>query len=176
MLEAISAEKTHLDATLTRLDGLPTTAAIDLASSHRQLPLAVLDSNVVLDLWYWHDPEASSLKNVIDNKRLQAVSSPSCIKELAAVLSRPHFELSFYEQDEIIAKLLTSLLLVAPSIEGVIPCKDPDDEKFLNLAYEIRADFLFTKDKKVLRAGRRLRCLGTKTMRPADFDETLSFL
>ncbi len=175
MSEVCSTEHLHLAETFTYLDGLPTIPAASLLPSQRCQPLAVLDSNVILDLWYWHDKQAQSLRQAIECKRLSLASSVSCLKELAAVLSRTSFALNVQEQKKFISELLTRLILVEPTIVGRVRCKDPDDEKFLNLSFEIQADFLFTKDKKVLRAARKLRCYGTKTMRPADFDETQIF-
>ena len=74
------------------------------------------------------------------------------------------------EQDRILTNVLSLTLVTRTSVEGVVRCRDADDEKFLNLAFESRADFLFTKDKNVLRSGRRLAALGIKTQKPAEFD------
>ncbi len=39
-------------------------------------------------------------------------------------------------------------------------CSDPDDQKFLDLAWTSRADFLVTKDKALLGLARRVSKLG----------------
>lgn len=160
----------RLFAVLARLDDLSAIPAANLANHPREVPLAVLDSNVVFDVWYWNDKDAQALKTAILEKRLQLVSTPSCLKEFAVVLNRPQFKLSESEQDRLLENVLSHVTVARSSVEGMVRCRDTDDEKFLNLAFETRADFLFTKDKTVLRAGRRLVSLGTKTMKPAEFN------
>ena len=78
--------------------------------------------------------------------------------------------LLFNDYDYVLTNVLSLTLVTRTSVEGVVRCRDADDEKFLNLAFESRADFLFTKDKNVLRSGRRLAALGIKTQKPAEFD------
>ena len=159
----------RLAAILTRLDNLPTVPAADLALGERSLPLAVLDTNVVFDVWFWNDRHAQTLKAAIEQNRLKLVSTPSCLKEFAVVMQRPQFGLNEAQQDALLEAVLSAVTVVSVSLEGLVRCRDEDDEKFLNLAFEARADYLFTKDKYVLRSGRKLVPLGTKTMRPADF-------
>lgn len=84
-------------------------------------------------------------------------------------MQRPQFGLNEAQQDALLEAVLSTVTVVSVSLEGLVRCRDEDDEKFLNLAFEARADYLFTKDKNVLRSGRKLVPLGTKTMRPADF-------
>lgn len=160
----------RLSLILTRLDNLPAIEASELATHPRETPWVVLDTNVLFDIWYWNDKDAQALKSAIFENRLRPVSTPSCLKEFAVVLTRPHFALSEEEQDRILTNVLSLTLVTRTSIEGVVRCRDADDEKFLNLAFESRADFLFTKDKNVLRSGRRLAALGIKTQKPAEFD------
>lgn len=159
----------YLSETLIRLDQLDALKAPELARAQRPVPLAVLDTNVVLDLWYWNDRKCSQLKKALSAGALRAVSSSSCLKELAAVLARPVFELSVSEKKSLLETVLSSVWVAKPTVEALVRCKDAEDEKFLNLAFEIEADYLFTKDKRVLRAGRKLRALGTQTLTPADF-------
>ena len=51
-------------------------------------------------------------------------------------------------------------------VEKRIFCRDPLDQKFLELAAATRALGLVTKDKLVLRAGKKLARLGVKTELP----------
>lgn len=158
-----------LIALLARLDALPAQDPSETAQAPRTVPLAVLDTNAVLDVWYWHDAKAADLACALEAGEITWVSSPSCIKELAAVLARPAFGLGEDGAEALLEKLISRVVLVSPRQEHLVRCRDRDDEKFLTLAFEVRADFLFTKDKKVLKAGRRLKAAGTKTMRPEDF-------
>lgn len=57
------------------------------------------------------------------------------------------------------------------SIECPCParCRDKDDQKFLDLAYAVGAELLFTKDKLVRRAAKKLARFGLRTLSPADW-------
>lgn len=130
---------------------------------------AVLDTNVLLDLWYWNDPEAQYLKNQVQEGRLVLLSSPSCMKEFAVVLARPQFGLAPDAQRAFLENVYEYTVLLTTSGESRVRCRDAEDEKFLNLAYEARADFLFTKDKMVLKAGPYIWESGTHILQPEDF-------
>ena len=164
------APDAHLADVFARLGSLAAAPAAELAARTGTVPLAVLDTNVVLDLWYWKDPASRELMHALRKKRITAVSTVSCLKELAVVLARPVFALTDQAQEAILTDVLACVRVVRASVEGLVRCRDGEDEKFLNLAYEVRADLLLTKDKRVLRAGRKLAARGTKTMRPADWD------
>lgn len=168
MLAPASQAQERLALILSQLDELPTIPTGEFAAA--DVPVAVLDTNVILDLWYWKNRQAEALKSVVSSGRMTIVSSPSCLKELAVVLARPTFALTISDQEALIAQVLETAVLVRCEVDGIIGCRDAEDEKFLNLAYAVRANYLFSKDKKVLRAGRRLRSRGTRTLRPADFD------
>jgi predicted nucleic acid-binding protein len=46
-------------------------------------------------------------------------------------------------------------------------CSDPADQKFLDLAYTARADWLVTRDNALLKLARRARRDGLKILTPA---------
>ncbi len=162
----------RLRACFEKLDALAAVKASDLQTESRLRPLAVLDTNVILDLWYWNDPQCLRLKQAVESGEVRIVASPSCFKELAAVLIRPAFQLTYDEQNAILDKVLSLAVTAHTESPSPIRCHDKEDEKFLALAFETRADFLFTKDKHVLKAGRKLKNQSTTTLRPADFDKS----
>ena len=89
--------------------------------------------------------------------------------ELADVLRRRQFGLSVADQCEILRLWHTASVgvhLAADTPNAF--CRDQDDVKFLTLAQALQADFLISKDKKVLKAGRKLRRLGITTISPHD--------
>lgn len=49
---------------------------------------------------------------------------------------------------------------------GVSRCRDPDDQKFLDIAQFSQAQLLITRDKLVLKAGKRLKKEGTLVLTP----------
>ena len=156
--------------------------AASRAHENEQPLTAVLDTNVVLDLYYWKDAHCEALAQDLAAGRLIAVTSVACLEELADVLSRPHFGLSEGEQLAALQAYAEAARIVAmnaslnpastpASIECPCParCRDKDDQKFLDLAYALGADLLFTKDKLVRRAAKKLARFGLRTLSPADW-------
>ena len=140
-----------------------------LAPRLRKKPLVVLDTNVLLDLWYWDDAVSRFLRTALFADRFWAVRSDDTVDELADVLRRRHFGLSVADQCEILRLWHTASVGVhlADDTQDAF-CRDQDDVKFLTLAQALQADFLISKDKKVLKAGRKLRRLGVTTISPLD--------
>ena len=140
-----------------------------LAPDLRTHPLVVLDTNVLLDLWYWDDAVSRFLRTALFADRFWAVRSDDTVDELADVLRRRHFGLSVADQCEILRLWHTASVGVhlADDTQDAF-CRDQDDVKFLTLAQALQADFLISKDKKVLKAGRKLRRLGVTTISPLD--------
>lgn len=131
--------------------------------------LVVLDTNVLLDLWYWDDTMSRFIRESLLSDRFWAVRSDDTVDELADVLRRRHFNLSVADQCEILRLWHTASVGIRLSNNTPAAfCRDRDDVKFLTLAQALRVDFLITKDKKVLKAGRRLRRFGVTTITPAD--------
>lgn len=130
------------------------------------MPLIVLDTNVVLDLLLFADPATPTLREALavgGSFHGQWITTPVMREELARVLAYPHIveRLRFYGRDA--AELLsafdaqTRLVEVAPKAPYV--CKDPDDQKFIDLAFAHRATLL-SKDKAVLKLKKRLGAHG----------------
>jgi predicted nucleic acid-binding protein len=130
-------------------------------------PRAVLDTNVLLDLWVFDDPGVASLRAALAAGVLIAQRSPATDAELADVLARPQFGLSRNLQQA----LRTRWNDLAQPIERVFPapwqCADPHDQPFLDLAFTARAQWLLTKDKALLRLARRALASGLSIVAPA---------
>lgn len=137
----------------------------------------VVDTNVLLDLYYWKDPRSVELREAIEAGRLVPVRDRASVRELAEVLDRPRFGLEFDAVSAILEAWCQRALPVPEVLveeagrklrEKRILCRDPLDQKFLDLAAAARALGLVTKDKLVLRAGKKLARLGVKTTLPED--------
>ena len=101
--------------------------------------------------------------------RFWAVRSDDTVDELADVIRRPQFELTVANQCEIL-RLWHSLsfgITIPADFTTTLRCKDRDDVKFLRLADFVKADFVVTKDKAVLKAGKRAKRNGTVVLTPA---------
>ena len=120
-------------------------------------PLWVFDTNVVLDLLHFDDPVARPLLEALQAGRVRCVASAATLDELRRVLAYPEFAIDVAGQ----AALLDAYrrLCGAPlrhDGDAALPrCSDPDDQKFLDLAAASGAAVLVTKDRALLKLGRR---------------------
>lgn len=118
----------------------------------------VLDTNVVLSLWMFEDPALVRLRAAVESGALRPVSREDCLGELARVLAYSQFAQSPERQAEIAAAYrarCTVVEPVAPPACELPNCLDRDDQKFLELARDSGARALLTRDKLVLKLGKR---------------------
>lgn len=118
----------------------------------------VLDTNVVLSLWMFEDPALVRLRAAVESGALRPISREDCLGELARVLAYPQFAQSPERQAEIAATYRARCTLVepvAPPACELPNCLDRDDQKFLELARDSSARALLTRDKLVLKLGKR---------------------
>ena len=125
----------------------------------------VLDTNVLVSLYVFADSRFAPLRDRIERGEWQALTSDGCFEEFRRVLGYPMFGLASEQQAIALAAYAsTALLLPAPAADaaraGLPRCKDRDDQKFLELARDGRADWLVTADKDLLRLARRDRLRG----------------
>jgi putative PIN family toxin of toxin-antitoxin system len=117
----------------------------------------VLDTNVVLDILHYRDPDGAGLHVAIRGGVLQPVTSVACLEELRCVLKYPEFRLDEPEAAALFSEYRSIAVLV--SVPDTAPpdlprCRDPDDQKFLQLAQQSGAHYLVTRDKALLRLSR----------------------
>lgn len=128
--------------------------------------LAVIDTNVILDMLFWKDPHTEKLLAALREKKFFAVRSRETIEELADVITRSQFALSVPEQESLLRDWAQLSVPVRTDTVSPVKCLDPDDQKFLDLSVSSHADVLITKDKLVIRAGRKLCKRGLKVLTP----------
>ena len=123
----------------------------------------VLDTNIVLDLLLFQNPQAQGLRQALDQQQLQWLATVPMREELARVLAYPKIAAVLARLDHNMATLLmqwdarVSVVAVAPRC--TVRCRDPDDQMFIDLAVAHRA-VLLSKDALVLRLAKRLLPLG----------------
>jgi putative PIN family toxin of toxin-antitoxin system len=126
------------------------------------VPLIVLDTNIVLDLFIFSDPRCDALKLALTEKRLQWISTQVMRDELERVLAYTHLQprMAYYKvtADDVLRRFDASAQLRDVAPRAVFVCKDEDDQKFIDLAAAHRA-FLVSKDKAVLCMRKRLATL-----------------
>jgi putative PIN family toxin of toxin-antitoxin system len=98
---------------------------------------------------------------------LTIVASEATIAELHRTLLRQKFNkwVSYELRMELFARYLNSVILVSPTTR-VAECRDPKDDKFLELALDGKAEVLVTGDSDLL-------CMhpwrGIEILSPADY-------
>lgn len=138
----------------------------------------VLDTNVCLDLFVFGDPRWRALHEALRSGGCEAVTSSSCRTEWLLVLEYPHLPLTPALREQAINefdRLITCLPdIVAPhdteavdsfsqsiTANAKLPrCRDTDDQKFLEVAYQSRASMLLTQDKALLKLAGKARRAG----------------
>jgi putative PIN family toxin of toxin-antitoxin system len=123
----------------------------------------VLDTNVVLDLLVFDDPATPPLQQALDEARWQWIATPVMREELARVLDYPHLlgRLHYYRLSAaaVLAAFDRQVQQVDVAPRASMSCRDPDDQKFIDLAVAHRAALL-SKDHAVLRLRKRLALQG----------------
>lgn len=130
--------------------------------------LVVIDTNVVLDLFVYQDPVCRPLGQALYQKVLLWISTKAMRDELERVLAYPQI-VKRLESGALTALQvlndfdgLAQMQVVA--VKSPITCKDPDDQRFIDLACAHRA-LLLSKDKAVLCMKKRLEKLGVTVLR-----------
>jgi putative PIN family toxin of toxin-antitoxin system len=130
--------------------------------------LVVLDTNIVLDTFVFSDEAALPLRAALRDGGLQWIADAAMREELARVLGYPQIvpRLAYYALDagEVLAAFDHHARVLPAAPRAQVICKDPDDQKFIDLAVAHRA-LLLSKDQAVLRLARRLRQLQVPTGR-----------
>jgi len=139
----------------------------------------VLDTNIVLDLLLFRDPGVTCLAQALDAGFAVGFTNEACLDELQHVLSQPQWGLDVVAQERNLVHYRRLAVPVTDGPESAEPplplCADPDDQKFLELARNARADCLVTKDKALLKLRRaKVGLNGFRIVTPADLERVLT--
>ena len=123
----------------------------------------VIDTNIVLDLFVFKDPASAPLAAALRSGEALWLATQPMRDELARVLVYPHIasKMAFYkiEAAAVLAQFDQLAHLVPAAPKAAVTCKDPDDQKFIDLALEHQT-MLLSKDNAVLCMEKRLLALG----------------
>ena len=119
----------------------------------------VIDTNIVLDLWLFEDPATIPLRAALQSGAISHLATASMRDELERVLTYPHLvkrmAKSSIQAQDILSRFDEYLLAAAPATKAACTCKDPDDQKFIDLAVA-HAVPLLSKDNAILCMKKRL--------------------
>jgi predicted nucleic acid-binding protein len=134
------------------------------------MPIVILDTNIVLDLFLFQDPRTAPLREQLQSGQLDWRATQRMRNELERVLTYTHIaaKLAFYGKTA--AKILVDFdhharLIEAPSTKAPHTCKDADDQVFIDLACHLASVEpkhtiqLISKDKAILSMRKRLEKL-----------------
>ena len=145
---------------------------------------AVLDSNVVLGLFWFEDPALSALKTALRDGSLTWWACAPMREELVHVMHRDGFRRAIRTTTtaatqqipdaaaQRVLEAFDTLAQLAPSTPNLTNprCTDGDDQVFVDLALGLRAHWLFSRDSAVLKLRRKVQALtGCQVMRPEDW-------
>ena len=141
------------------------------SATDRARCLVVLDTQVVLDWLVFRDLSTAALASALESESLHWLTTQAMQDELEHVLDRG-VAAALRPDRAAIARTLDRLALrVEPRVPTGPPlrCSDPDDQMFIDLALAVGAQWLFTRDRALLRLARRARERGVTVLRPADW-------
>jgi uncharacterized protein len=124
-----------------------------------EAPAIVLDTNAVLDWLYFQDPRCAALADAVTTRRVRWIASAAMRDEIEHVLARgslgdrwPDGTASVREGWQRWASIVDT---DPPAAPAGLRCTDVDDQKFIDLALDVRATALLSADRAVLRLARR---------------------
>lgn len=131
----------------------------------------VLDTNVCLDLFVFDDPRCARLHASLRAGEVIAVTDQACRAEWLRVLEYPALALDVHARAAATARFDAVMqpwpsTPAAPDAPPPPRCRDPDDQKFLDLAIRARARWLLTRDDHLLRLARRAARDGLFVIQP----------
>ena len=139
------------------------------------MPRLVLDTHVWLDWLVFEDPGIVKIRNAVGTGRAEVYLDAVCEAELVRVLARGFAKRTLDPKAQ--AECLAQCRRLAKRIDSAAPeaaraglprCGDPDDQKFLEAALAAGAQFLITKDRKLLALSRK-NGVPFRIVRPEEF-------
>ena len=129
-----------------------------MLSEVQHLHIAVLDTHIWLEWLLWRSPRLEPLRVKHAAGHLHILHSTETLAEWRRVLGYPQFAQS-PEQIEALCldyiELSQCCELMADVERRKLPqCRDPDDQKFLELSIMGNATWLITRDKKLRKIGK----------------------
>ena len=128
--------------------------------------MIVIDTNIVLDAFVFDDASTGALKAALDGKQIVWLATQPMRDELERVLSYPLIVKRLLRAQrgaaDVLAQFDGRVQIVEVAPRASIRCRDPDDQKFVDLALAHTASLL-SKDRALLCLSRRLLAHGVRT-------------
>lgn len=135
--------------------------------AHPDLPSAVIDTNVALDLLLFEDAEVNPLGRALALGQLTWLACARMGDELRHVLARGLAQTRQTSAEEVHRAWCERVTLQpAPSVGWHLHCSDSDDQVFIDLSLAHAATWLISRDRAVLKLARRARHHGVAIVTP----------
>ena len=143
----------------------------------------VLDTNIWLDWLVFEDTGVAHLRQLQEAGHVEILIDAACEAEFAEVITRKFQKKTLDARAQ--AAALAQLRRLSRRVDMQLPpperarlpqCRDPDDQKFLELAFAAGADILITKDRALLELSRRKkkqvgRTVSFRILTPEEFQD-----
>jgi len=143
----------------------------------------VLDTNIVLDLLVFQDPRTHALQQALQQHRYGWIATTAMRCELERVLAYPQIarrltrpppptrnegaddgaNTSIDNGAAVLARFDAQASIVPAAGKAPVTCRDPDDQKFIDLAVAHQA-LLLSRDKAILCMKKRLLALAVPAL------------
>ena len=121
--------------------------------------MIVIDTNIVLDLFVFKDPLAQPLAQALANQAYKWLATVPMRDELERVLDYPNIALRLdaaqITATGVLAQFDAQVQRMDVAPRATLICRDPDDQKFIDLALAHQT-ILLSKDRAVLCMAKRL--------------------
>lgn len=129
--------------------------------------MIVLDTNIVLDAFVFNDPATQPLKLALASRKIQWIATKAMRDELQRVLAYPKIvvRLTLHQLSaaDVLAQFDGQAQWLDAAPKAGVTCRDPDDQKFIDLAVAHQAT-LVSKDNAVLCMAKRLSALDVRVI------------
>lgn len=119
----------------------------------------LLDTHVLLELWLFRQPGLSALSEALERGKLHWWASQPMLDELAHVRARA-WDARWTPRPELFAPEPLCTLRPVPANPAPWRCRDPDDQKFLDLAVAEAPIRLWSRDRALLQWRKRAALKG----------------
>ena len=129
------------------------------------MPLLVIDTNIVLEWLWFRDLRCDVLGQAVGSGQVQWIASAAMHDELAHVLTRGITAWPRGDAGAVMQGWQRWVLPTEPDARPTPPglrCTDPDDQKFIDLAWQSGAAALLSRDRALLKLARRARAHGLR--------------
>ena len=127
--------------------------------------MIVIDTNIVLDAFVFDDPGSVALEAALEGRQIRWLATRPMRDELERVLAYPLIVKRLLRgqrgADDVLAQFDAKAEIVEVAARAPMRCRDPDDQKFVDLALAHKAALL-SKDRALLCLSKRLLAQGVR--------------